>query len=551
MQALARAFQVHPLAVPTHLKRHMRAYLIGDEVWILAHHQYQASSWLVLKREGFTAHWLFDSVELFTLTIRLGEEALGDIYSMYHDERPSHWFTLGLREDVEELILSGRLKVFKLSADEIDRIANPFDPLMGGRNALFATEGDQLIALRNNLAEELAAIIITRWGGKDQIDRVHWDRHFFARELVEAYDTGLAVADVVVSSIKGLLEIGQLLVTVAGDIIKVELRLAVKTFTGDVEGLKDELRAAGVYLDDKVKTAQDLVAQAKQGLAILNLLFEDPLTRVLMKDFLSALYQTINYRESRTLPVTIVTVIGIEVVLALFTAGAGNAARWGGRAAVNAGKAAANNIGPFTRRAIDLLADLASQVRQRANRADVVEETRALPPPEVQRPKEKVGDREETQDGDFVPNTGGPKVDMHHVQGEVNPNKWIPKLKMKMPSGTGGHYLNPNIRVINEIRPRNSLGVYEAQIEVFDSANNVWVPKLNPKGKLGKSTMFPDHWDEPKIIQQIQEAYIDAGTPTSGKWTGQSSSGLKVQGYVDESSKPFDVRTAWPVYEDI
>lgn len=151
---------------------------------------------------------------------------------------------------------------------------------------------------------------------------------------------------------------------------------------------------------------------------------------------------------------------------------------------------------------------------------------------------------------ELVPDTGGPKVDMHHIQGEVNPNKWIPKLKIKMPSGTGGHYRNPNIRVTNEITPRNSLGVYEAQIEVFDSVNDAWVPKLNPKGKLGKSSMFPDQWDEPKIIQQIQEAYIDAGTPTSGKWTGEASSGLKIQGYVDESSKPFDIRTAWPVYED-
>lgn len=170
--------------------------------------------------------------------------------------------------------------------------------------------------------------------------------------------------------------------------------------------------------------------------------------------------------------------------------------------------------------------------------------------------QEKVDGTADADDGrmreeEVVSDSAGPKIDMHHVQGEVNPNKWIPKLKMKMPSGTGGHYLNSKIRVTNEITPRNSLGVYEAQIDVFDSANNAWVPKLNPKGKLGKSTMFSDNWGEPKIIQQIQEAYIDAGAPSSGKWTGQSSSGLKIQGYVDETSKPFDVRTAWPVYEDI
>lgn len=121
---------------------------------------------------------------------------------------------------------------------------------------------------------------------------------------------------------------------------------------------------------------------------------------------------------------------------------------------------------------------------------------------------------------------------------------------MKMPSGTGGHYLNKNIRVLSEIKPRNSVGVYEARVEVFDSVNKVWVPKLNAKGKLGKSTMFSDDWSEERIITEIQEAYIDAGIPTSGKWVGVSSSGVKIEGYVDESENPYDIRSAWPIYED-
>lgn len=142
------------------------------------------------------------------------------------------------------------------------------------------------------------------------------------------------------------------------------------------------------------------------------------------------------------------------------------------------------------------------------------------------------------------------KIDLQHIKGEVNPRKWIPKLKMKMPSGTGGHYLNKNIRVLSEIKPRNSVGVYEARVEVFDSINKVWVPKLNAKGKLGKSTMFSDDWSEERIITEIQEAYIDAGIPTSGKWVGVSSSGVKIEGYVDESENPYDIRSAWPIYED-
>nr|WP_264673105.1 EndoU domain-containing protein [Marinobacter nanhaiticus] len=118
-----------------------------------------------------------------------------------------------------------------------------------------------------------------------------------------------------------------------------------------------------------------------------------------------------------------------------------------------------------------------------------------------------------------------------------------------MPSATGGHYKNPNLRILEELTPRNPAGVYEARVEVFDPKSQNWVPKLNPKGNSGKSTMFPDDWNEDRIVSEIQQAYQQAGAPPSGKWVGQSSSGLNIEGYADDSNRPFEIRTAWPVLE--
>lgn len=142
-----------------------------------------------------------------------------------------------------------------------------------------------------------------------------------------------------------------------------------------------------------------------------------------------------------------------------------------------------------------------------------------------------------------------PRVDLDHIRGEINPSKWIPKLKTRMPSATGGHYKNPNLRILEELTPRNPAGVYEARVEVFDPKSQNWVPKLNPKGNSGKSTMFPDDWNEDRIVSEIQQAYQQAGAPPSGKWVGQSSSGLNIEGYADDSNRPFEIRTAWPVLE--
>ncbi len=96
---------------------------------------------------------------------------------------------------------------------------------------------------------------------------------------------------------------------------------------------------------------------------------EDPLTRELLLDYFSSLYQSIPYRDSRTIGVRIVSEVGIEVLLALATAGAGNVARRAAQVGAQGAHALkATRIGPFTAKAIDLMADLTKALRQASSK---------------------------------------------------------------------------------------------------------------------------------------------------------------------------------------
>ncbi len=122
-------------------------------------------------------------------------------------------------------------------------------------------------------------------------------------------------------------------------------------------------------------------------------------------------------------------------------------------------------------------------------------------------------------------------VNWDHILGEVTPAG----------QGTGGHYKNFKIKIDAIITPPNSDGVYEAKISVLDVAGS-WHPKP------GKSTMWPDNWTEAFIKQLIQEAFVNAGSPTTGgRWFGKSCGGFKVMGWPKNPLKPlYDVYSAWP-----
>ncbi|WGO98876.1 hypothetical protein QFX18_02225 [Saccharophagus degradans] len=361
----------HPLPIPLPFTSELYGVRLFNGCWLFAKQTFQPSYWMMLKREGFSGDLVGNSSELSLVLGMLGAEHLRAIYTLYHGSPPTHFFDFSLRGDIEHLILSGRIKAFYLSEDKTERLGNPQDVLYANPDSIDLNCESPVVAQRYRLAEELATDIMARWTQKDAEDLAHWDRFVLWRKGYEAYDITAEAFDTVYDFIVGLKDIAVFVVEISYEAAKTQLKvnralleMTYKGATGDIDGLRADLAKVGVMVDEKIDSAQKLIAQAEQGKKIFDALVNDPLTRNLIFDFLDSLYQSISYRESRTFKARIVFEIGIEVLLALATAGIGNVARrtaQTARATTNAIKATktAQRIGPFTKHALDLMADLA------------------------------------------------------------------------------------------------------------------------------------------------------------------------------------------------
>lgn len=361
----------HPLPIPLPFTSELYGVRLFSGCWLFAKQTFQPSYWMMLKREGFSGDLVGNSSELSLVLGMLGAEHLRAIYTLYHGSPPTHFFDFSLRGDIEHLILSGRIKAFYLSEDKTERLGNPQDVLYANPDSIDLNCESPVVAQRYRLAEELATDIMARWTQKDAEDLAHWDRFVLWRKGYEAYDITAEAFDTVYDFIVGLKDIAVFVVEISYEAAKTQLKvnralleMTYKGATGDIDGLRADLAKVGVMVDEKIDSAQKLIAQAEQGKKIFDALVNDPLTRNLIFDFLDSLYQSISYRESRTFKARIVFEIGIEVLLALATAGIGNVARrtaQTARATTNAIKATktAQRIGPFTKHALDLMADLA------------------------------------------------------------------------------------------------------------------------------------------------------------------------------------------------
>lgn len=112
--------------------------------------------------------------------------------------------------------------------------------------------------------------------------------------------------------------------------------------------------------------------------------------------------------------------------------------------------------------------------------------------------------------------------DGHVTAGEVKANGKV----------VGGHSTSTGkVRVIpGTDTGHNSLGVYEAQVEVADPNHpGRWVQKSNTPG--GISTLFPDVWTPDRIKVEVDAAFKNK-TVSGDRWSGTTPSGVKVTGWL-------------------
>ena len=107
---------------------------------------------------------------------------------------------------------------------------------------------------------------------------------------------------------------------------------------------------------------------------------------------------------------------------------------------------------------------------------------------------------------------------------------------------TGGHtLLRGDVRIIKKIGNPASNGVYRANVEI-KRPDGKWQKKTS---NGGVNTMFPEDWDEARVIDEINSAWENRKElkgRDSNMWQGVSKSGVVIRGYKSPRI------TAYPVY---
>ena len=108
---------------------------------------------------------------------------------------------------------------------------------------------------------------------------------------------------------------------------------------------------------------------------------------------------------------------------------------------------------------------------------------------------------------------------------------------------TGGHtLLRGDVRIIKKIGSPASNGVYRATVEI-KRPDGKWQKKTS---NGGVNTMFPENWDEARVIDEINSAWENRKElkgRDSNMWQGVSKSGVIIRGYKSPRI------TAYPIYE--
>ena len=108
---------------------------------------------------------------------------------------------------------------------------------------------------------------------------------------------------------------------------------------------------------------------------------------------------------------------------------------------------------------------------------------------------------------------------------------------------TGGHtLLKGDVRIVKKIGAPSKNGVYKASVEIR-KPDGTWQKKTS---NGGVNTMFPESWDEARVIDEINSAWEnrkDLKGRDNNMWQGISKNGVIMRGYKSPRI------TAYPVFE--
>ncbi len=334
------------------------AYRVHNDLWLFASEHYDASPWLVLRRRSPS---MLDEQVVDSIPGDVRRELLGRLGGVEAADIPRFNYFVG--RDLRRLIRSGEIKGYHLSHDESHRLFDEEDALVYWPGDLShppasAGSGALLRHSRLELAEELGHSLLVRWQQADIGNRILWNEPAYQRALIRVGAAMTAIGEGALGvwqSLVALAKLGVAVVRVAGDSIRFTLRMAGNVASGDIQAAAAELRAIGIQVADTVQSIREL---AERGVAFLNQLMDDAKARLMLRNYLIGMYHSVSDIDRLSRAVRFSVEIGLEVLIAIATAGAG---------AALAASSAVRRIGPFTVEAVNRIANMARAVRTHRN----------------------------------------------------------------------------------------------------------------------------------------------------------------------------------------
>ena len=307
------------------------------------------------------------------------------------------WSGQALRNRLEKLFLRARIRTFAFDPAERGRLSNPDDVLfeepetVDGELIPVSGNNDALHLQRLELARELGGILRQRWLSRDASDAAFYQSPAWQQHLIVTgaffHAAGSAAASVgedlwefggqvtnaaaqlparVREAVSDLPELGTVVIERSADAVASGWQLAhdlgERLTEATWEDVKHRLTQLGLAVQGGIEQAMALLRRGREALEAL---LADTATRELLWDFLIGWKESISEFDRRTWLLrggaTVAVVIGAEVIigLGLALAGAGIAV---------AAARASRRIGQFTRRAIEVMAEIVQLLRRMGGR---------------------------------------------------------------------------------------------------------------------------------------------------------------------------------------
>lgn len=108
----------------------------------------------------------------------------------------------------------------------------------------------------------------------------------------------------------------------------------------------------------------------------------------------------------------------------------------------------------------------------------------------------------------------------------INVLKHCVRGQIKNEKVSGVHYYDPDtIRILKIIELNDAIGVWEAEIEIYDKKRDKWIRKVN------STTFFPKDWTMHQLFHECYYAVnnMEKKDKCKNVFTSQTETGIKVE----------------------